>query len=91
MFCSNGLILAFLFLQTVCVEKEKTLGGTCLNVGCIPSKVRNSYLRYGSPLNQDQLFILSRNNYFTVSYLLNVAQVINSANSKMMNACSLQM
>lgn len=26
-------------LQTVCVEKNPTLGGTCLNVGCIPSKV----------------------------------------------------
>lgn len=25
-------------LQTISVEKEPTLGGTCLNVGCIPSK-----------------------------------------------------
>jgi len=25
-------------LNTVCVEKNPTLGGTCLNVGCIPSK-----------------------------------------------------
>lgn len=25
-------------LKTVCVEKDSTLGGTCLNVGCIPSK-----------------------------------------------------
>ena len=25
-------------LKVACVEKEKTLGGTCLNVGCIPSK-----------------------------------------------------
>ncbi|PIS00304.1 MAG: dihydrolipoyl dehydrogenase [Chlamydiae bacterium CG10_big_fil_rev_8_21_14_0_10_35_9] len=25
-------------LKTVCIEKRKTLGGTCLNVGCIPSK-----------------------------------------------------
>lgn len=25
-------------LKTAIVEKEKTLGGTCLNVGCIPSK-----------------------------------------------------
>ena len=22
----------------LCIEKRKTLGGTCLNVGCIPSK-----------------------------------------------------
>ena len=25
-------------LKTVCVEKRGSLGGTCLNVGCIPSK-----------------------------------------------------
>lgn len=25
-------------LNTVCIEKGETLGGTCLNVGCIPSK-----------------------------------------------------
>lgn len=25
-------------LNTVCIEKNDTLGGTCLNVGCIPSK-----------------------------------------------------
>ena len=29
---------AQLGLKTVIVEKDKTLGGTCLNVGCIPSK-----------------------------------------------------
>lgn len=29
---------AQLGLKTACIEKEKTLGGTCLNVGCIPSK-----------------------------------------------------
>ncbi len=29
---------AQLGLKTACVEKRKTLGGTCLNVGCIPSK-----------------------------------------------------
>ncbi len=29
---------AQLGLSTVCVEKEKTLGGTCVNIGCIPSK-----------------------------------------------------
>lgn len=25
-------------MKVACIEKEKTLGGTCLNVGCIPSK-----------------------------------------------------
>ena len=29
---------AQLGLKTACIEKEKNLGGTCLNVGCIPSK-----------------------------------------------------
>lgn len=29
---------AQLGMNTVCVEKNETLGGTCLNVGCIPSK-----------------------------------------------------
>jgi len=37
---------AQLGLKTVCVEKNNTLGGTCLNVGCIPSKalLNNSHL-----------------------------------------------
>jgi dihydrolipoamide dehydrogenase len=26
-------------LRTTCIEKRGALGGTCLNVGCIPSKV----------------------------------------------------
>ena len=29
---------AQLGLKTACVESQKSLGGTCLNVGCIPSK-----------------------------------------------------
>jgi dihydrolipoamide dehydrogenase len=29
---------AQLGLNTVCVEMERTLGGTCVNIGCIPSK-----------------------------------------------------
>src|SRR3954465_8046952 len=29
---------AQLGLSTVCIEMDKTLGGTCVNVGCIPSK-----------------------------------------------------
>ncbi len=35
----NGAIRAGqLGLKVACIEKGKTLGGTCLNVGCIPSK-----------------------------------------------------
>ena len=29
---------AQLGMKTACIEKDSTLGGTCLNVGCIPSK-----------------------------------------------------
>ena len=29
---------AQLGLKTACVESRGTLGGTCLNIGCIPSK-----------------------------------------------------
>lgn len=34
---------AQLGLKTTCIEKRGTLGGTCLNVGCIPSKVMLSF------------------------------------------------
>jgi dihydrolipoamide dehydrogenase len=34
---------AQLGLKTTCIEKRGTLGGTCLNVGCIPSKVIFSF------------------------------------------------
>lgn len=37
---------AQLGMKTACVEKQKELGGTCLNVGCIPSKA----LLYSSEL-----------------------------------------
>jgi dihydrolipoamide dehydrogenase len=43
---------AQLGLKTACVEKDKTLGGTCLNVGCIPSKaLLESSERYASSLH----------------------------------------
>jgi len=37
---------AQLGLKTLCIEKNSTYGGTCLNVGCIPSKalLHNSHL-----------------------------------------------
>ncbi|KAH9922400.1 dihydrolipoyl dehydrogenase [Fomitopsis serialis] len=37
---------AQLGLKTACIEKRETLGGTCLNVGCIPSKamLNNSHI-----------------------------------------------
>lgn len=35
---TGAIRAAQLGMKVVCIEKEKTLGGTCLNVGCIPSK-----------------------------------------------------
>lgn len=40
---------AQLGLKTACIEKGKTLGGTCLNVGCIPSKA----LLHDSEISKD--------------------------------------
>ena len=40
---------AQLGLKTACVESRATLGGTCLNVGCIPSKA----LLHGSELFEE--------------------------------------
>lgn len=58
--CNRFSFKVFLFyflLQTVCIEKRDTLGGTCLNVGCIPSKalLHNSHLyhlAHSSELNK---------------------------------------
>ena len=36
-------------LRVTCVEKRGTLGGTCLNVGCIPSKARAHHAQPGVP------------------------------------------
>jgi len=41
-------------LKTACVEVNKTLGGTCLNVGCIPSK---------SLLNSSELYHKARSEF----------------------------
>jgi dihydrolipoamide dehydrogenase len=45
---------AQLGLKTACIEKEKRLGGVCLNVGCIPSKAL---------LDSSELFYLARETF----------------------------
>ena len=45
---------AQLGLKTGCIESRGSLGGTCLNVGCIPSK---------SLLNSSELFYKAKNNF----------------------------
>ena len=34
----SAIKCAQLGLKTACIESKNTLGGTCLNIGCIPSK-----------------------------------------------------
>ena len=48
---------AQLGLKTACVESRGTLGGTCLNVGCIPSK---------SLLNSSELFSKAKNQFSNI-------------------------
>ena len=51
----NGAIRAGqLGLKVACVEKRETLGGTCLNVGCIPSK---------SLLHASELFEMAKKDF----------------------------
>lgn len=40
-------------MKVACVEKRKVLGGTCLNVGCIPSKALLQATEYYALLNKE--------------------------------------
>ena len=64
---------AQLGLKTACVESRKTLGGTCLNVGCIPSK---------SLLNLSEAYYKAKNEFHKLGI---EASNINLNLSKMMN------
>lgn len=46
---------AQLGMKTACVEKNPTLGGTCLNVGCIPSKALLHNSHYYHMAHSDEL------------------------------------
>ena len=65
---------AQLGLKTACVESRKTLGGTCLNVGCIPSK---------SLLNSSEIYHKAQKEFNnlgieTASIKLNLSKMMNS-------------
>src|ERR1700742_2490356 len=45
---------AQLGMKVACVEKRATLGGTCLNVGCIPSKAL---------LESSELYVMAKNDF----------------------------
>jgi len=65
---------AQLGLKTVCIEKNTTLGGTCLNVGCIPSKslLNNSHL-YHMAVHND----LDKRGIETSGVKLNLEKMMN--------------
>ena len=46
---------AQLGMKTVCIEKRETLGGTCLNVGCIPSKALLHNSHYYHMMHSNEL------------------------------------
>ncbi len=54
---------AQLGMNVVCIDKRKTLGGTCLNVGCIPSKaLLHSSHKYDEAKNHLDSFGIKVNN-----------------------------
>jgi len=42
-------------LKTVCIEGRGALGGTCLNVGCIPSKFLLNASKYYNQTSKNEL------------------------------------
>ena len=50
--------LAQLGLKTACIESRGSLGGTCLNIGCIPSKSLLNCLRNFTKLKVWQIKVL---------------------------------
>lgn len=64
--------LAQLGFKVACIEKEKTLGGTCLNVGCIPSKalLEASHKFHDACHNFQQIGINATNSVIEIAKLM---------------------
>jgi len=71
---------AQLGLKTACVESSKTLGGTCLNVGCIPSKslLNSSGMYHKAQKEFNDLGIEASN------IKLNLAKMMNNKNKSVL-------
>ena len=69
---------AQLGLKTACIESRKTLGGTCLNVGCIPSK---SLLNLSETYQKAQKEFNSKGIEFS-SIKLNLSKMMNNKNKR---------
>jgi len=72
----SAIRAAQLGLKTACVESNKTLGGTCLNVGCIPSK---------SLLNASEMYHKAQKDFSnlgieTQNIKLNLPKMMNNKN-----------
>ena len=72
---------AQLGLKTACVESRKTLGGTCLNVGCIPSK---------SLLNSSEMYHKSQKEFNNLgieisNIKLNLSKMMSNKNKSVLN------
>ncbi len=63
---------AQLGLKTACIEKRGTLGGTCLNVGCIPSKA----MLHSSHKYEEAKHGLTEHGIELTSVKLNLAQML---------------
>jgi dihydrolipoamide dehydrogenase len=71
---------AQLGLKTACVETRDTLGGTCLNVGCIPSK---------SLLHSSELYFKAKNDFNklgieTTNIKLNLSKMMDNKNKSVL-------
>ena len=72
---------AQLGLKTACIEERKTLGGTCLNVGCIPSK---------SLLNASEIYHKTQKEFSNLgiessNVRLNLSKMMQNKNNSILN------
>lgn len=68
---------AQLGLKTVCVESRGSLGGTCLNVGCIPSKA----LLHSSHLYEEAVHEFESHGIFADNVRVDVQKMLDSKNA----------
>ncbi|MFK5880411.1 MAG: dihydrolipoyl dehydrogenase [Flavobacteriaceae bacterium] len=75
---------AQLGLKTAIIEKYNTLGGTCLNVGCIPSKA----LLDSSHHYHDAITLFEKHGIDITEVKVNFTQMINRKNEVVSQTCS---
>ena len=76
----SAIRCAQLGFKTACIEEQKTLGGTCLNLGCIPSK---------SLLNASEMFHKAQKEFKnigieTTDIKLNLAKMMANKNKSVL-------